>query len=351
MSEVNFLSSDQEEKKIRKTEDDVPAVKWTDPGVLPKKEKNSVKKKVEDIFADTDIGKTSLTDDSAPTIKQVETKSAENSLFAQFKNIFLKSGNDNMFKKHKEALRDYQDVLQSENASRSGSSRSEDKAAPKREFGGKPYFRRDEWHAPNVIKTNLIQKEIGSVLDWQDNISIMMLGVFSACLVLAISYLGLELKESLAAQKNQQTIQEIQDVKMQIVSLKSGLGDIDTFQKKLAIANSLLKEHVYWTNFFKFWEDNLLKNVYFSGDFSGSINGEYNFSALTDSYTNAANQIRLLREGNDKGFIKELVVNQASYSSNEKQSIAEATNKKGIESVVSFGLVVKMDPKIFYKNN
>ena len=220
-------------------------------------------------------------------------------------------------------------------------------------MSGKPYFRRDQWQAPNVIKTNLIQKEINSDLNWRDNINLLLLGVVSACFLVVLAYLGLELKESFAAQKNQKIVQDIQDVKMEIVGLKNGLGDIDTFQKKLTIANSLLGKHIYWTNFFKFWEDNLLKNVYFSGDFSGGIEGEYSFSALTDTYTDAANQIRLLRGLNSgaSSLIKELTITQADYSNADKQRIEKELEKSGAESVVAFGLKIKMDPKIFYKEN
>jgi len=350
MSDINFLSSNKEIKKVSKSEDNGPVVKWTSPGILPGKEKNIAKRNVEDIFADTENAVGSLSDgnekNTAGDVLQGTSRIAKNSLFSAIKNVLSRNSGGNMFRKNKEALRDYHEALQSEIAVR-----GEGTKEPKKESGGKPYFRRDQWQAPNVIKTNLIQKEINSALNWHDNISILMLGVVSACLLVVLAYLGLELKESFAAQKNQKTVQDIQDVKMQIVSLKSGLGDIDTFQKKLAIASSLLGKHIYWTNFFKFWEDNLLKDVYFSGNFIGGIDGEYNFSTLTDSYTNAANQIRLLRKTGGSGLIDELMVSQANYSSGEKKTIEEETEEKGIKSVVAFDLRVKMDPKIFYKDN
>jgi len=353
MSDINFLTSNKEIKKANKPEDNGPVVTWTSPGALPGKEKNLAKRNVEDIFADTENATEYLPGRIGESVQSTGSMT-KNNLFSAIKNIFFKNTSSGKFKKDKEELRDYHDALRSENAARGENNRHEGGAKEfKKEASGKPYFRRDQWQAPNVIKTNLIQKEINSALDWRDNINLLMLGVVSACLLVVLAYLGLELKESFAAQKNQKIVQDIQDVKMEIVGLKNGLGDIDTFQKKLTIANSLLGKHIYWTNFFKFWEDNLLKNVYFSGDFSGGIDGEYSFSALTDTYTDAANQIRLLRGLNSSasGLINELTIAQADYSNADKQRIEKELEKSGAESVVAFGLKIKMDPKIFYKEN
>ena len=353
MSDINFLANNKEPVKIKKPADSSPAVKWTEPGTLPK---SSPKTRVEDIFAEADsVARESSRqlDDALPSV-QTETLNSPG-FFSAFKNFFKKdnSAASSHFKKNKEELRDYQESLNSEKTMRNGDyAQATQLANSKKEVGAKTYFRRDQWQAPNVIKTNLIQKEINSSLDWRDNINMLLLGVASAGFLLVVFYLGLELKESFAVQKNQEIVQQIQDTKMEIVNLKSGLGDIDTFQKKLSLASSLLAKHIYWTNFFKFWEDNLLKDVYFSGDFSGDINGKYTFLALTNSYASAANQIRLLRETNSaKGFIKEMTVNQASYSAGEKQAANKAMEEQGAKEAVDFDLSIKMDQKIFYKND
>jgi hypothetical protein len=367
MSEINFLGSEEEKiikPKPKTTEP--PATKWTSPGVFRGVEKEE--KSVEDIFADTDNKQSSTRyfqnkavapgNDKNLAANSVPQRPNILSLFSSLKDLlFAKKGKEikptiSDFRKNKETLRDYQQVLQTETVARKTNPPIVNNAIVNTGSGnksGKQYFRRDEWHAPNVIKTNLIQTDTVDVLDWSENINMMLSAVFFACLLIALSYLGLEIKESLSAQKSQEINQKIQEVQMQILSAKSGLGDIDTFQKKLETASTLLSKHIYWTNFFQFWEDNLLKNVYFSGNFSGDTKGKYSFTVVTDSYTDAANQIKLLRTASNidgKHPITDLMVMQANYA------VAAPTSKSATgKGTVNFGLQLTIDPSIFYKKN
>jgi len=359
MGEINFLANDEEELKKAKNRNDKPVVKWTNPGVFRVANKNK-NEGVEDIFADTEKTRSksyNQENDVAEDFSVPDSGKRTNilNLFAMVKEAFLggknKASNSGQFKKNKEQLREYHQALQTEGEARRNNvievAKEDRQKKPK--VSSKSYFRRDQWQAPNVIKTNLIQDEKNSSLDWSQNINMLMTGVASACLIVALGYLGLQLKESFSVQKSQQTSQDIQNIKMQIIAAKKDLGDIDTFQKKLEVASTLLEKHIYWTNFFKFWEDNLLKEVYFNNDFGGSVNGEYTFSAVTDSYSNAANQIRLLREAGATGagsLIKELVVNQAQYTEGEMNA-----DKKTSDNIVTFELKVKMDQNIFYKKD
>lgn len=347
MSGVNFLE-DNEEAKIKKQEEGNEAeVKWTAPGTLDIAEEKN-KKAVEDIFAETETAAKSVRQVIVPTAVAASKPAG---VFNVIKNLFAKKEtnqvNGGIFKKNKAELNGYHQTLQTENAKR----KNNEEIGEIKIDNKKSYFKRDQWRPSNVIKTNLIQTETSNTLDWSGNINMLLIGISSACLIVALAYLGLQLKESFAVQKTQQISDEINGYELQIAGLKNGLGDIDTFQRKLEIASSLLKKHIYWTNFFKFWEDNLLKDVYFEGGFSGDVGGEYSFTTITDSYTNAANQIRVLREQQNgkEGIIKELTVSQANYSEKKMEEIEKKTKAKGMESSVTFNIRVMMDPKIFYK--
>ena len=53
-------------------------------------------------------------------------------------------------------------------------------------------------------------------------------------------------------------------------------------------------QHIYWTNFFKFLEDNTIKDVYFTG-FAGDTGGRYSLNALANNYGNIAEQVNVLK--------------------------------------------------------
>ncbi len=366
MSDINFLSSDEEKiKKPKPNTTEPPVTKWTSPGVF--RGANRTDQNVEDIFADTDNKQPSTRYFQNQKVALGGNKISAGNLGTQRPNIlnlfvllkeslFPKKGVESTisdFKKNKANLRDYQQALQTETAARKASSTVASEVLAKTgsdSKGNKQYFRRDEWRAPNVIKTNLIQSDTVNALDWNENINMLLSAVLSACLIIALSYLGLEIKQSLSVQKSQEINQSIQETQMQILSAKNGLGDIDTFQKKLEIASALLSKHIYWTNFFQFWEDNLLSNVYFSGNFSGDTKGKYTFTAVTDSYTDAANQIKLLRAAttaDNKNPITDLTVSQASYTATN----VAASRTPSSKGTVTFGLELTIDPSIFYKKN
>jgi hypothetical protein len=353
MSDINFIpGGDEVEQKNKPVGEDQPTVKWTNPGEMESKTPSAGKKKVEDIFADTETAPMQV----APTDAEPTMPAKPNilGLFSMVKDSLFKKGspapNNGQFKKSKEELNNYRVALAEESEKRKNvvippiekKEKTHDKSS---------FTKRDLWQAPNVIKTNLIQSEDSGALDWNENINKLLLAVVSACLLLVLAYLGLEIKSTLALQKNQVTNQSIQEIKTQIQAFKKGLGDIETFQKKLEVASGLLKKHVYWTNFFKFWEDNLFKEVYFSGDFSGETNGEYTFSALTDSYANAANQIKALRAATgpkNSRIFADLVVGKASYGAEKAAANDEPATASNPKATVTFDLQVKMDPSIFY---
>lgn len=323
MSDINFLSNDEKKNKNTQSKKEDRKIDWTNPGEF-KVEKDSV----EDIFAESEKIKKAPEKEisNAPAQRQVQSKT-----MSFFKSLFKSGGSAGIFKKRKEDLRDYREILETETL------RRKDHAGNKK----------DQWHAPNIIKTNLIHNEANDSLDWSENINKLSFAVGGAFFLLSAFYLGLQMKESFMMQKGQEITQEIQDVKMQIISAKNGLGDIDSFQKKLDIAGNLLNKHIYWTNFFGFLEENLIKDAYIVGDFAGDTSGEYSFTVVTDSYSHAANQIKLLREYNEDKIIKEMQVTQASFNEPKQQPIGSEI--KADNAAVTFNVDLKIDQKIFYK--
>ncbi len=91
--------------------------------------------------------------------------------------------------------------------------------------------------------------------------------------------------------------------------------EIDVFQKRLTLVSDILKDHVYWTNYFSFLEKTILEDVTYSGSIGGSATGKYGFSATTDSFRTVENQVRVLR--NNK-LVKDVSVGSVAFSASEE---------------------------------
>ena len=107
------------------------------------------------------------------------------------------------------------------------------------------------------------------------------------------------------------------------------------FKKKLSLVNSLLDQHIYWTDFFKFLEENTLADVYYSG-FAGDNKGKYNLTANGKDFSIIQAQV--------ERFLSNEYVSEASVS---QAGISTAEKKAGETSEIAFGLKLVIDPAIF----
>ncbi len=140
-----------------------------------------------------------------------------------------------------------------------------------------------------ILKTNLIQGEIVTFFDWRSKIIVSAIAVLAPIFIIAASYFGLAFYQKNSRLKNSEQARIFSDLEKKIAEEESGMDEILDFQKKLAIISQVFDKHIYWTNFFKFLEDNTIKNVYFTS-FDGDTSGNYAMEALASDYGSISEQ-------------------------------------------------------------
>ncbi len=193
-----------------------------------------------------------------------------------------------------------------------------------------------QWAGPAVLKTNLVGGEDASGFEWKKNISVLAINIMSAFLIIAVVYAGLIVWKKYASNQSEFLIEESGTITQKIITLEKELdaSKVDNFNDKLKLARSLLDKHIYWSNFFGLLERDTLRNVYYSGKFSGDMSGEYNLGAVTDNFQTIADQIKVMRLDED--------VVDVGVAGGE--SAGKATGGSG---GVSFRIDLKVNPGLF----
>ncbi len=198
------------------------------------------------------------------------------------------------------------------------------------------------WQASGILKTNLVENEVTTVINWKKNIIILSSVLGVVVLIIVVLYGGLIFWERSALQKEEALDAEITELKKAIAETKIKMKEVDAFRERLQLAGNLLDKHIYWTNFFSFLEKNILPDVYLTADFSGTPEGEYSFSALTTNFSRLADQIRFLRA--NKNVIS-VSVDGGKLVSDGSGSVSGA----GMVDMIEFILNLKIKPEVFYK--
>ncbi len=216
-----------------------------------------------------------------------------------------------------------------------GEKRSEGLAALLGGFKGMFKKKPDDASSGNILTTNLIRNEVVMVFDWKRNILVLFFYIILSGLVLAGSYQALVIWEEKKINDTIENTQKFTMLNKQIAEEEKGIEEILIFQKKLELIKDLLNQHIYWTNFFAFLEQNTLFDVTFSG-FSGDLSGEYTLAATGKDFKTLADQLR--------AFKANKLVEKA-----ESESGTLVQNKSGGESTINFSLSFKVKPELFNK--
>jgi hypothetical protein len=185
-----------------------------------------------------------------------------------------------------------------------------------------------------VLEVNLVKDEIIKYFDWQRGILIILVAVFSSLAILSGIYWGISWWGSRSENlQSSNYLQQYYKVSKEVSALDARVAEVMSFKAKLEQANFLLARHVYWTNFFRFLEDNTLSNVYFAS-FSSPIADRYSFAATTDDLDAIDAQVKKLLAN---PYIKDAEVNSG------------AIGESGGKSIVSFSIAFGLDRKIFLK--
>ncbi|MDD5031963.1 MAG: hypothetical protein PHR36_02855, partial [Patescibacteria group bacterium] len=137
-------------------------------------------------------------------------------------------------------------------------------------------------------------------------------------------------------EEDQYFANKFSELDKEIAVIEKEAEKVLVFEKKLKLVNSLISQHVYWTNFFKFLEDNTLTDVYYSG-FSGDNKGEYGLTASGKNFNIIQAQVERLLASK---YVLGASVEEARTSAAGGQ---EANAAGG----VAFGLRLVINPAIF----
>lgn len=213
-------------------------------------------------------------------------------------------------------------------------------------------FKQKKLDSSNTLKTNLIEGGGEISFDYKFVFKTFGISLGFALAVSASLYGGVFYWESKMDKKADNLDAEIERLEEIAENKEEKISKIGDLQKKVEIADILLKEHIYWTNFFDFIEKHTLPNVYYESSFSGDIEGSYSFSAVTDDYKSISEQAAVLQQHDkvvsaqvNSGNLSFDVKEQDENSENDSRSI-NSTAQRG--QTVSFGLQLQLDTDIFH---
>lgn len=201
---------------------------------------------------------------------------------------------------------------------------------------------------PEVLDVNLVKDEIIIFFDWRKNLIIAFV-----VLILTIFFI-FEISRGLDFWKNVENTKELSletqtvELKKEVVLLNNKASNALLFKDKSIAFGELLNNHVYWTKFFQWFEENTLSSVKFK-DFKGDLSGEYSLQASAPSYAEAAWQAKIMQ---DSLFVKEVEINSVNRVEKIIQQGIDDNNDPILitNSYVDFIVNFKIEPGIF-KNN
>jgi hypothetical protein len=189
---------------------------------------------------------------------------------------------------------------------------------------------------PKILEVNLIKDEAIISFDWNKHIFILAATLFLAGLLVAEIYFSLGRWEEQEISKAQTVSQEISKINQEASKLKAQAAPGLAYKEKAATFTGLLKNHIYWSNFFNWLEKNTLSSVRY-GDFSGDLTGLYAFAAKTKTLADVSWQVKAFL--NDP-LTQKALVGSVDYSKGKDKTKA---------SEVDFNLELQVNPEIFKK--
>lgn len=205
-----------------------------------------------------------------------------------------------------------------------------------------------EWKSADILETNLVRDELVSYYNWKRGLVILLINIVFSCLIIVGAYEGIIIWGESKRNQDKALSERIIDLNKMIEPLEEYAKEIFIIQKRIGLASELLERHIYWTNFFKFLEDNTLADVYYLGGFSGNNEGEYGFSAKAKNIKTILKQVNVFRAnefvsnvnigGGNIGFSNEEIINSEEDEEREYEIYS-----------VNFGLELSIDPKLFNK--
>jgi len=195
------------------------------------------------------------------------------------------------------------------------------------------------WQSYHMVSTNLIKDRRSMFLDWPSRLLWLVLFAALSVLLCFLSFGLLQLWEKDRLKANDYVFQNYDNAVAQINRENAKLQEIMQFNDKLLAADYLLRNHLYWTKFFKFLENNTIKDVYFES-FSGDTAGKYTVPAVAKDFRAISLQLKVLQADS-----KEVTsVDSGAATTDNGVSTTTPQNK------VKFNLNLNLNRSVFIKD-
>lgn len=167
---------------------------------------------------------------------------------------------------------------------------------------------------------NLIPEELISIkyysIRWQ--VFVVVLAVILPCLVIYGFYFAInreqtQINNKIASYRNQLT-----EMSNELKIYKEKQNQNIALQQKLLALSWLLKEKIYWSNFFNLLEKHTLDGVYYRS-LSADTSGDFVLPSTADSYQTMAEQVVALEQADD--FVDTVKIDGARLMSNLKEGV------------------------------
>jgi|GEM_PF-1718512 len=171
-----------------------------------------------------------------------------------------------------------------------------------------------------ILETNLIKGEIITFFDWQKKIVVLTKAILIPVFIIGALYLGLMFYQKQNQAEAEALAQESIKLTAEVKQAESGLEEIMEFQARLKMVSQIFVKHIYWTNLFKFLEDNTIKDVYYAG-FSGDTGGVYSLDAVGTRFSDISRQVGIFQDNEKITEVSTLGGQLATDDSSEKSAV------------------------------
>ncbi len=206
-----------------------------------------------------------------------------------------------------------------------------------------------EGASSKVLEMDLVKGEVTRFFDWQRAVVILLSSVFATLMFISVLYWAISFWGN-----KQQYFEENSNIKTyyqlnrEIKDFDDELQEALKLKGRIDLVDFLLKKHIYWSNYYKFLEDNTLSNVVLSGG-GGSITDSYSFNAKTDDYRIIDAQVKYLNKHPYVNGSAEVTSASLGVEQVERDEDADEDAEVEFKNSVSFSISFNLDSQVFNK--
>ena len=194
---------------------------------------------------------------------------------------------------------------------------------------------------PQLVNVNLLPNAIQQPLHKQTALYRLLRVSTVTVMLCTVVYLGLVAYQGLFIARTHATLSELTALDNEILQYRQLQTDINATNGTLTVIQSLLNDHIYWSQWFAYLESATLPTVYYVG-FSGSANGTMNLQAVAPDFATVTQQIAVFKS------LPEVTSVSVSNAQRGEESFATATGNttSTSTSTVLFNIGLQVDPSI-----